>query len=62
MADRGHTDADQVLSRQLRQNLGIDIVVAKCGLVLLQTQAAQPSADVQGLPRSRQTGFGAIIP
>ena len=57
MADRGHADADQVVGRQLRQHLGVDIVVAKSGLVLLQTQTAQPGGSVQKLPRLRQTGF-----
>jgi hypothetical protein len=30
VTDRGHADADQVVGRQLRQYLGIDIIVVKC--------------------------------
>ncbi len=41
---------------------GVDIVVAKSGLVVLQTQAAQPGADVQRLPRFAKREFGAILP
>jgi hypothetical protein len=37
--------------------LGVYIVLAKSGLVLRQTQAAQPNGDVQRLPRFRQTKF-----
>jgi hypothetical protein len=42
VADRGHAKADQVIGRQLRQHLGIDIVVAESGLVSLEAQVAQP--------------------
>jgi hypothetical protein len=38
MADRGHADADQVVGRQLREYLGVDIVVTKRLLVLLEPQ------------------------
>jgi hypothetical protein len=30
MTDRVHAEADQVLSRQLRQHLAVDIIVAEC--------------------------------
>ena len=46
MADRGHADADQVVGRQLRQHLGVDVVVAERLLVLLEPQTAQPGCDV----------------
>jgi hypothetical protein len=42
MADRTHADADQVVGRQLRQRLAIDIVVAEGGRVLFELQPAQP--------------------
>jgi hypothetical protein len=29
MADRGHADADQVVGRQLRQHLGVDIALSR---------------------------------
>jgi len=31
--DRGHTDADQIVGRQLRQHLFVDIIVTESGLV-----------------------------
>jgi hypothetical protein len=46
MADRGYADADQVVGRQLRQHLGVDIVVAERLLVLFEPQAVQPGCDV----------------
>ncbi len=61
MADRGYAKANQVVGSQRRQNFGVDIVVAKSGLVSPQTQAAQPGADIQRLPRF-ETGFSAMIP
>jgi hypothetical protein len=38
MADRGHADGDQVLSRQVRQNVSVDFVVAERRLVLSKTE------------------------
>jgi hypothetical protein len=38
MADRGHADGDQVLSRQVRQDVSVDIVVAERRLVLSKTE------------------------
>jgi len=55
MADRGHTDADQVVGRQRRQHLTVDIIVAKCGRVLFEPQPAQPRHYVHAVilaPRS----------
>ena len=46
MADRGHADADQVVGRQLRQHIAIDIVVAECRRVLFKPQPAQPRHHV----------------
>jgi hypothetical protein len=46
MADRGHAQADQVVGRQLRQDLGIDIVVAERWLVLFEPQPAQPRRHI----------------
>src|SRR5438270_6332085 len=42
MADRGYAEAGQIVGRQLRQSLGVDIVVTKRGLVLLEREPAQP--------------------
>jgi hypothetical protein len=34
MADQGHAEADQVLSRQVRQDVSVDFVIAERRLVL----------------------------
>ena len=47
MPDRGDAYAGQILSREAWQNLGIDVVLSKERLVLLQSKAAQPRPDVQ---------------
>ena len=49
MADRGHAQADQVVGRQLRQDLGIDIVVAERGHIALKAQALQPRRYVHAV-------------
>ena len=46
MADRGHAHADQVLCRQVRQNVSVDIVVAERRLVLLKTELLKPTRDI----------------
>ena len=61
VADRTHPDADQVLRRQLRQNLGIDIVVAEGGLVSPQSQAAQPRRYVHQAPASSSSSAFACF-
>jgi hypothetical protein len=50
VADRSHPDADQVLRRQLRQNLGIDIVVAERGYIAFEAQALQPCRYIHAEP------------
>ena len=40
MADRGHADGDQVVGRQVRQDVAVDIVVVECGRVLFEPQPA----------------------
>ena len=42
---------------QIGQGFEVDRIVAKDWRVLLQTQAMQPSADIQGLPPLSTTGF-----
>jgi hypothetical protein len=37
MADRGHANANQVLGRQVRQNISVNIVVAERFFVSLET-------------------------
>jgi hypothetical protein len=37
MADRGHANANQVLGRQARQNISVEIVVTERFLVSLET-------------------------
>jgi hypothetical protein len=38
MADRGHTDGNQVLGRQVSQDVSVDFVVAERRLVLLKAK------------------------
>jgi hypothetical protein len=58
VADRGHADADQIVGRQMRQHLGIDIVLAKRTLVLFETQALQPAPYVhRGRPGGPRRSF-----
>ena len=40
MADRGHADGDQVLGRQVRQDVSVDVVVVECGHILFEPQPA----------------------
>jgi hypothetical protein len=42
MADRPHADVDQIVRCELRQHLGIDVVVAESGFIPLETQPPQP--------------------
>jgi len=56
-----HAELFEVGLGQLRQDFEVDRIVAKGRLISLQTQAAQPSADVQRLPRFQQTGFRCHI-
>ena len=46
MADRDHTETDQVVSGELAQYLDIDIVLAERLFVLFESQVAQPGRDV----------------
>ena len=38
MANRGHANGDQVLSRQVRQDFSVDFVVAERRLISLETE------------------------
>ena len=42
----GHAEFFEVAFRQFTQNLGVDVILAKQGLVLAETEAAQPIPDV----------------
>ena len=53
VADRGDAEADQVVGRQIGQDLGVDIVVTERLLVLAQAQPVQPSPDVHPRPPAR---------
>jgi len=46
MADRGHADGDQVLGRQVRQDVSVDEIVAESWLVLLKTELLKPTRDI----------------
>ena len=53
VANRGDAKRDQVLGREVSQDLGIDVVLAERLLVLTQPQTTQPSCNVHGpLPAS----------
>ena len=46
MADRGHADGDQVLARQVGQDVSVDEIVAECQLVLLKTKLLKLTRDI----------------
>ena len=46
MADRGHTDSDQVLSRQVRQDNSVDFVGPEGRLVLFKTKLLKPTRHI----------------
>jgi hypothetical protein len=50
MADRGDADVLEILGGQVRQHLGVNVVVPKHLFVALQAQLAQPSRNVHGRP------------
>ena len=60
MADRGHADGDQVLSRQVRQDVSVDFVVAERRLVLSKTELLQPTRDIDRHRRSPSSGEPSI--
>jgi hypothetical protein len=41
-----HAKLSEVALGQIGQDLSIDFALAKCGLILTETEAAQPSPDV----------------
>ena len=50
MPDDGDANVFEIVSSQLGQNPGINLVVPECLLVALQPQLLQPSRDVHGIP------------
>jgi hypothetical protein len=50
MADRRHADGDQILARQVRQDVPVDIVVAERRVVLLKTELPKPTRDIDRHP------------
>ena len=55
-----HAKLIEVALRQIRQNFGIDFALAKCGLILTETEAAQPSPDVHCCIRPAGINDGLI--
>src|SRR2546429_9562487 len=49
MADRGDTEPDQILGREVHEDLGVDVVLPERLFVLSQPQTTQPGRDVHGL-------------
>src|SRR5436190_15711188 len=50
MTNRGDPEGYQVLGRQLRKRLSLDVVVTESRCVLLQPKAPQPYRDVHAPP------------
>jgi hypothetical protein len=48
VANRGDPDVLEVVRRQLRQHVRIDLVVSEIRLVLAEAEAAKPPANVHG--------------
>ena len=60
MADRGHANRDQVFSRQVRQDVSVDCVVAERRLVLRKTELLKPTRDIDRHLRSDSSGKPSI--
>jgi hypothetical protein len=57
MSDRGYANAGQVVGRQLRQHLGVDIILAQRGRVLFEPEAAQPFGHIhRSCPQTADLG------
>src|SRR4051794_32632650 len=56
MADRDHPNVDQVFGGQLRQHLGIDIIIAECLHISLKAQILQPRRDVHAVLLGSESG------
>ena len=56
MADRGNAEFPQILRRQLRQHLPIDLVVAEGRHIALQAQALQPRRYVHAVILGSRSG------
>ena len=48
VADRGDANPDQVIGRQIGDDLGVNVVLAERLLVLPQAETVQPSRNVHG--------------
>ena len=46
MADQGDAESDQVLGRQVRQDVPVDEIVAERWLVLLKAELLKPTRDI----------------
>src|SRR5712671_5564389 len=57
---RGHADGDQVLGRQVRQDVSVDEIVAERGLVLLKTELLKPTRDIDRHDGSHSSGSPSI--
>ena len=49
MTDRGHAEPDQILGREVHEDLGVDVVLPERLFVLSQPQTTQPGRDFHGL-------------
>ena len=55
-----HAQLIEVALCQIRQDFGIDFAIAKCGLILTETEGAQPSPDVHDCIRPTGINDGLI--
>ncbi len=48
MSDARNAEFSQVIPGQLRQDFGVDRIVAERGVILPETEALEPGRDVHG--------------
>ena len=65
MANRGDTEFLEVIAGQRGQNLGIDVILTECRLVLPEAQTPQPDQNVHDgahseLPRIMVLARGGV--
>ncbi len=51
MTDRGHPHTDQVLSRQIGENVAIGIVFSECRDILRKAELLEPTRDIRSHPK-----------
>ena len=59
--DGRDTDLPEVFRRYVTEDLVVDPVIAKNGLVLVETEIAEPPADVHAAPHLASGDIGALV-